>query len=73
MTQPYGIDASVLVRLVIGDPEPNLEHCVIEIRVMIEEQNAEAVAFRQVIGETYIVLQRYYGISTTHAPRLLVC
>ena len=71
MTQPYGIDASVLVRLIIGDPEPDFEHCVIENRVMIEVQNAEAIAFRQVLDETCIVLQRYYGISATDARSAL--
>ena len=71
MTQPYGIDTSVLVRLVTADPEPDFQRCVSELRVMIEEKDAEVFASNQVIGEAYIVLQRHYGISATDARSAL--
>ena len=71
MTQPYGIDTSVLVRLVTADPEPDFERCVNELRAMIEEQDAEVFASNQVIGEAYIVLQRHYGISASDARSAL--
>ena len=38
MTQPYGIDTSVLARLATAVPVPDFERCVNELRVMIEEQ-----------------------------------
>ena len=71
MTQRYGIDTPVLVRLVTGDPEPDFERCVNELRVMIEEQDAEVFASNQVIGEAYIVLQHHYGISASDARSAL--
>ena len=66
MTQPYGIDTSVLVRLVTAEPEPHFQHCVSELRTLIE-QDAEIFASNQVIGEAYIVLQHHYGISPADA------
>ena len=71
MTQLYGIDTSVLVRLATSDPEPDFQRCVSELRVMIEEKDAEVFASNQVIGEAYIVLQRHYGISATDARSAL--
>ena len=71
MTQLYGIDTSVLVRLVTADPEPDFQRSVSELRVMIEEKDAEVFASNQVIGEAYIVLQRHYGISPTDARSAL--
>ncbi len=55
MTRAYGIDTSVLVRLVTGEPEPDFQRCVNELRILIEERNAELFASNQVIGEAYIV------------------
>ena len=71
MTQPYGIDTSVLVRLVTADPEPDFERCVNELRALIEEQDAEVFASNQVVGEAYIVLQHHYGISASDARSAL--
>ena len=71
MTQLYGIDTFVLVRLVTADPGPDFERCVNELRVMIEEQDAEVFASNQVIGEAYIVLQHHYGISASDARSAL--
>ena len=66
MTQPYGIDTSVLVRLATAEPEPDFQHCVDELRALIE-QDDEIFASNQVIGEAYIVLQHHYGISPADA------
>ena len=66
MTQPYGIDTSVLVRLVTAEPEQDFQHCVSELRALIE-QDDEVFASNQVIGEAYIVLQHHYGISPSDA------
>ena len=67
MTQSYGIDTSVLVRLATAEPEPDFHHCVNQLRALIEEQVAEVFASNQVIGEAYVVLQHHYGISPTDA------
>ena len=71
MTQPYGIDTSVLVRLVTAEPERDFQHCVDELRSLIE-QDAEIFASNQVIGEAYIVLQQHYDISSDDARSALV-
>ena len=71
MTQPYGIDTSVLVRLVTAEPERDFQHCIDELRVLIE-QDAEIFASNQVIGEAYIVLQQHYDISSDDARSALV-
>ena len=70
MTQSYGIDTSVLVRLVTAEPERDFQHCVDELRALIE-QDAEIFASNQVIGEAYIVLQHHYGISSDDARSAL--
>lgn len=71
MTRPYGIDTSVLVRLVTGEPERDFQHCVDELRVLIEG-DAEIFASNQVIGEAYIALQHHYDISSDDARSALV-
>lgn len=67
MPQTYGIDTSSQVRLVTAEPEPDFQHCVNGLRILIEEQDAEIFASNQVIGEAYIVLQHHYGISASDA------
>ncbi|MDE2688582.1 MAG: PIN domain-containing protein [Chloroflexota bacterium] len=71
MTQPYGIDTSVLVRLATAEPERDFQHCVDKLRSMIE-QDAEIFASNQVIGEAYIVLQHHYDILPDDARSALV-
>ena len=63
MTQPFGIDTSVLVRLTTREPEKDFEHCVEELRALIEDQGNEIFASNQVIGEAYIAIQHHYGVS----------
>ena len=70
-TQPYGIDTSVLVRLVRAEPELDFQHCVESLRALID-QDAEIFASNQVIGEAHIVLQHHYGISSEDARSALV-
>ena len=57
-----GIDTSVLVRLVTGQP-PNLFTLCVEGLSGLSAGGVEVVASNQVIGEAYVVLQRHYGIS----------
>ena len=67
MIQRYGTDTSVLVRLVTGEPQTDFQLCVEELRALTEKQEAQIYASNQVIGEAYIVLQRYYRISADDA------
>ncbi len=63
MTPRYGIDTSVLVRLVTGHPEPSFTYSLTALRTLLEEEGAEIFASNQVIGEAYIAIQHHYGIS----------
>ena len=62
-----GVDTSVLVRLVVGEPRRDFEHCVSELGVLVEEQGYEVFASNQVIGEAYAALIHHYGIDGTDA------
>ena len=67
MTPHFGIDTSVLVRLVAGEPQAEFERCVETLRSLIEDNGAEIVASNQVIGEAYVAVQHHYGVSKTDA------
>ena len=63
MTQRYGIDTSVLVRLITSLPEAEYRRCQAELTRMVEQEKAELFASNQVIGEAYIAVQHSYGVS----------
>lgn len=65
MTPRFGIDTSVLVRLVTGEPQAEFERCVEKLRSLIEDDGAEIVVSNQVIGEAYVAVQHHYGVSKT--------
>ena len=67
MTRRYGIDTSILVRLLTRDPEGEFVRCVEALRVLIEDQGDEVFASNQVIGEAYVVIQHHYGVSKDDA------
>ena len=67
MTRRFGIDTSILVRLLTGDPEDGYMRCVRKLTALIEEQGAEVFASNQVIGEAYIAVQHHYGVSKADA------
>ncbi len=71
MTARFGIDTSVLVRLLTGDPEDGFERCVGRLTTLIEHDGAEIFASNQVIGEAYIALQHHYDISKPDARAAL--
>ena len=71
MIRRYGIDTSVLVRLITGDPESEFERCVGELRALIE-QDGEVLASNQVIGEAYVAVRHHYGVSGADARSALV-
>lgn len=72
MTPPYGIDTSVLVRLAVGEPEQDFQHCVEALRTLVEDQGREIFASNQVVGEAYVTIQHHYGISDADARDALI-
>jgi predicted nucleic acid-binding protein len=71
MTQLYGIDTSILVRLLTGDPEDHFSHCVRSLTALVEEQGAEIFVSNQVIGEAYVAVQHHYGVAKADARTAL--
>lgn len=67
MTQRFGIDTSVLVRLVTGDPEPEFTRCVTALSALVEDEGAEIFVSNQVLGEAYVAVQHHYRISRSEA------
>ena len=73
MTPRYGIDSSILVRLLTGDPAKDFQKTVKSLeRILTDEPNAGILASNQVIGEAYIAVQHHYGVSKTEARSALL-
>lgn len=72
MTQPCGIDTSILVRLAVGDPEPDFERCVAALRTLVEDHGREVFASNQVVGEAYVAIQHHYRVSDTDTRAALI-
>lgn len=72
MTPRFGIDTSILVRLLTGDPREGFEACVQALTSLVEADDAELFASNQVIGEAYVAVQHHYGISKSDARAGLV-
>ena len=72
MTQPCGIDTSVLVRLATGAPAAEFQRCVEALRTLVQEQGLEILASNQVVGEAYVAIQHHYGVSDTDARTALL-
>jgi predicted nucleic acid-binding protein len=72
MTRRCGIDTSILVRLLTGDPEVGFAHCVRRLTYLVEEKRAEIHASNQVIGEAYIAVQHHYGVPKADARAGLI-
>ena len=67
MTRRYGIDTSVLVRLITALPAEEFQRCREELAGIADREQAEIYASNQVIGEAYIVAQHHYGASKIEA------
>ena len=67
MTRRFGIDTSVLVRLLTGDPAADFAYCVSKLSALVEEDGSEIFASNQVIGEAYVAVQHHYGVSKADA------
>ena len=66
MIRRYGIDTSVLVRLVTGTPPDAYSRCVERLHALIGS-GAEIFASNQVIGEAFVAVQHHYGVSAVDA------
>lgn len=71
MTGRFGIDTSVLLRLVTGEPERDLARCLTGLAAEIDA-GGEILVSNQVLGEAYIVLQQFYGVSKPAARAALL-
>ncbi len=64
MNPRYGIDTSILVRLLTGDPPQDYQKTVKAMETILRTQpDAEIFVSNQVIGEAYIAVQHHYGVS----------
>ena len=60
MTRRYGIDTSVLVRLITGAPPDLYAHCVNRLSALVAG-GAEIFASNQVVGEAFVEVRHHYG------------
>ena len=67
MALRYGVDTSILVRLVAKEPQKDFERCVSQLVAMVEERGCELFASNQAIGEAYAALIHHYSISSIEA------
>ncbi len=72
MTQRFGIDTSVLVRLLTGEPVSDFEYCVAKLTGLVQDSAAEIFASNQVIGEAYVAVQHHYGVTKADARSGLI-
>ncbi len=68
----FGIDTSVLMRLLTGEPLDAFEDCVRKLTAMVEDDGAEIFASNQVIGEAYVAVRHHYGVTRDDARAGLI-
>ena len=66
MTRRYGIDTSVLVRLLTGQPPETYTYCEEKLTTLVGS-GAQVCASNQVIGEAYVAVQHHYDVSADDA------
>ena len=72
MTPHYGIDTSILVRLLTGRPTDTYAACRTSLQMLIEGRGARIFASNMVIGEAYIAVQHHYGVTKEDARDALL-
>jgi predicted nucleic acid-binding protein len=73
MKKRYGIDTSILMRLLTGDPAKDYTKTVRSLENLLEQKpGADILASNQVIGEAYIAVRHHYGISKADARAALL-
>ena len=70
MTRRFGIDTSILVRLLTGDPPATFDRCAARLGELASE-GCELYASNQVIGEAYVAVQHHYGVLKDDARTAL--
>lgn len=71
-TLNYGIDTSVFVRLLTGEPPAEFEATVQALAMLVSQHpSAEILVSNQVIGEAYITLQRFYQVPKADAIKAI--
>jgi predicted nucleic acid-binding protein len=71
--QTYGVDTSILVRLLTGEPEPDYGQTVEALEALLErEPDARVCASNMVLAEAYIVVQYHYGVTKAEARSALL-
>ena len=72
MIRRYGIDTSILVRLVVGRPKDAYECCLNSLHHLADAEGAEIYVSNQVIGETYVAVQHHYGVPKSRASAAII-
>lgn len=73
MKNRYGIDTSIFVRLLTGDPQRDYEKTLARFEDRLDAEPAtEFFVSNQVIGEAYIALQHHYGVSKAEAKTAML-
>ena len=72
MIRRYGIDTSVLLRLVTGQPKNTYEYCLNSLHHLANVEGAEIYVSNQVIGETYVAVQHHYGVPKFRASASII-
>ena len=72
MTPRFGIDTSILVRLLTGTPADTYTACRNALQVLIEDRGAQILASNMVIGEAYVAVQHHYGVAKADARDALL-
>lgn len=73
MKKRYGIDTTILMRLMTGDPAKDFPKTVRALESLLEQKpGADILASNQVIGEAYIAVRHHYGISRAEARSALL-
>ena len=67
MARRYGVDTSILVRLVAREPQTDYERCLSELSVLVSELRYDILASNQAIGEAYAALIHHYGVASADA------
>ena len=69
----YGIDTSVFLRLLTGDPEDGYRQALAALIALIEANPLTEISVSNiVIGEAYIALQHHYKVGKISARKAII-
>jgi predicted nucleic acid-binding protein len=71
MTQRFGIDTSILVRLCTGLPVQDFNKVVASLTQLVEIEHVALFASSMVIAEAYVALRHHYAVSKPDAKAAL--